>query len=257
MELPIYYMAIIFPMVGFVSGLLGIGGGLVLMPVLLAFGIDMKIAVGVSIIQMVSSSSFGTFLNYRNSALDIRSSLVMGFGGFLGAIIGAYILNIIESIVLQYFFLSILVLAIIQNLGLLRPIQSIKDMHLHLNKKLIFSIGLISGSISIPIGVGGAVVIIAFFSLLGLEAKKASSMSLFFVLFTSLSALMSIYFNSSELILDYQNIIYIAIFTIVGSYLGIYTKNRLHNNFYKKLFLPLYFSSLLTTLYAIYFTTTN
>jgi uncharacterized membrane protein YfcA len=126
------------------------------------------------------------------------------------------------------------------------------DEPLELNRKLIFLIGLISGSISIPIGVGGAIIIIAYFSLLGLEAKKVSSMSLFFVLFTSVSAFISIYFNNNELILDYDIILYLAIFTVIGSYLGITIKNKLHNNHYKKLFLPLYFTSLITTLYSIY-----
>ncbi len=252
MELPIHYMAIIFPIVGFASGLMGVGGGLVLMPILLALGIDMKIAVGISVVQMVSASSFGTILNYKSSTLNIKNSLIMGFGGFLGAITGVYMLSIIESIVLQYLFLSILSLAIIQSLGFIKPIEFLENMHLQLNKKIIFSIGLISGGICIPIGVGGGVVIIAFFSLLGLEAKKVSSMSLFFVLFTSLSALISIYWTSSDLVLEYQDIMSIAIFTMIGSSLGIYTKNKLHNDFYKKLFLPLYVSSLLTTLYAIY-----
>ena len=246
-------MAIIFPLVGFTSGLLGVGGGLVLVPILLALGIDIKIAVGISIVQMVSSSSFGTFLNYRSSTLNIKGSLVMGLGGFLGAIVGIYILNIVESIVLQYLFLSILILAIIKSLGFIKPIQYMEDMHLQSNKKLTFLIGLIAGSICIPIGVGGGIVIIAFFSWLGLEAKKASSMSLFFVLSTSVSALVAIYFNNSELVLEYQDIIYIAIFTMIGSYLGITTKNRLRNDFYNKLFLPLFLSSLLTTLYAMYF----
>jgi uncharacterized membrane protein YfcA len=252
MELPIYYMAVIFLFVGFFSGLLGIGGGIILMPTLLAFGIDMKVAVGISIIQMISASSFGTFLNYKNSTLNIKNSLIMGFGGFIGAIIGAYILNIVESSILQFLFLTIVVVAITQSLGFIKPIWSIGDEPLELNRKLIFLIGLISGSISIPIGVGGAIIIIAFFSLLGLEAKKVSSMSLFFVLFTSVSAFISIYFNNNELILDYNIILYLAIFTIIGSYLGITIKNKLHNNHYKKLFLPLYFASLITTLYSIY-----
>ena len=223
------------------------------MPILLALGIDIKVAVGISIIQMISSSSFGTLLNYKNSTLNIKHSLIMGFGGFLGAIAGVYILNIVESSILQISFLMIIIVAILQSLGFIKPIQAVEDKQLSLNKKLIFIIGLLAGSISIPIGIGGAIIIIAFFSLLGLEAKKVSSMSLFFVLFTSLSAFIFIYFNNRELILNYENIGSIAVFTILGSYLGITTKNKLHNDYYKKLFLPLYFSSLITTMYAIYF----
>lgn len=249
MDLSLYYWIIVFVFVGFSSGLLGIGGGIILMPILLAIGIDIKNAVSISVVQMISSSSFGTFLNYRSANLKIRDSLFLGLGGSLGAVFGIYVLNVLPSIVLQFFLLFILSFAIMQSL---RPIRKIKNLDIQINEKIIFIIGIISGSISIPLGIGGAIVIIAFFSLLGMDAKKISSISLFFVIFTSISAFFTIFLSNNELVVEYDFIILIVLSTMFGSFLGIYAKNKIDIKYYKKFFLPLYLSSLTMTLYSIF-----
>ena len=248
-DIEFYYWIIIFIFVGFSSGLLGIGGGMVLMPILLTLGIDIKNAVGISVVQMMSSSSFGTFLNYRGSSLKLRDSLFLGLGGSIGAIFGIYVLNILSSIILQFALLSILFVAIIQSI---RPITKIENLNISISEKVIFIIGIIAGTISIPLGIGGAIVIIAFFSLLGMDAKRVSSISLFFVLFTSISAFITIFFNNHELILKYDFIITIVLSTMLGSYLGIYTKNKINIIYYKKFFLPLYISVSSMTAYSIF-----
>lgn len=50
---------------GFTSGFFGVGGGMVLVPMLLMYGFVMKEAVAISIMQMVFSSIYGSFLNAK------------------------------------------------------------------------------------------------------------------------------------------------------------------------------------------------
>ncbi len=45
--------------VGTLSGFFGIGGGMILIPLLLLIGVDIKSAIGISIVQMVFSSFYG------------------------------------------------------------------------------------------------------------------------------------------------------------------------------------------------------
>ena len=51
--------------VGFLSGFLGIGGGAAAVPILVFLGFDVKYAIGVSVLQMMFSSVYGSLL-YSN-----------------------------------------------------------------------------------------------------------------------------------------------------------------------------------------------
>ena len=51
-------------LVGTLSGFFGIGGGMILIPILMLTGMDIKTAIGISVIQMVFSSFYGSYLNH-------------------------------------------------------------------------------------------------------------------------------------------------------------------------------------------------
>jgi uncharacterized membrane protein YfcA len=51
--------------VGAISGFFGVGGGMILVPMLMSIGVDIKSAIGISVVQMVFSSVYGSYLNYR------------------------------------------------------------------------------------------------------------------------------------------------------------------------------------------------
>ena len=56
-------------MTGFISGFFGIGGGMVLVPILVMSGYLMKEAIAISIMQMVFSSIYGSYLNFRKGVI--------------------------------------------------------------------------------------------------------------------------------------------------------------------------------------------
>ncbi|MDX1296432.1 MAG: TSUP family transporter, partial [Sulfurimonadaceae bacterium] len=68
----IFELALIGIGVGVLSGFFGIGGGTILVPALLLMGFDMKTAIGISIVQMVFASVYGSYLNSKKGTLDIK-----------------------------------------------------------------------------------------------------------------------------------------------------------------------------------------
>ena len=61
---------------GIMSGFFGVGGGTILVPLLLLYGFDMKSAVAISIMQMVFSSIYGSFLNSRQNKKSSKMGLL-------------------------------------------------------------------------------------------------------------------------------------------------------------------------------------
>lgn len=90
----IFELIIFGALTGFISGFFGVGGGMVLVPLLLYTSFQMKQAVAISIMQMVFSSIFGSILNLRNNSLKIKEGLILGVGGFLGGLQSSFILKL-------------------------------------------------------------------------------------------------------------------------------------------------------------------
>ncbi len=85
----IWPMVTIALLVGCLQGFLGVGGGFILVPVLIVF-LDMKPhhAVGTSLVTIVISSIFATFLYFKAGKVLIPVSLLLGLGSLLGVCFG-------------------------------------------------------------------------------------------------------------------------------------------------------------------------
>ena len=74
--------------VGFVSGLFGIGGGFLMAPILVFLGIPPTVAVASQASHVVASSTSGVISYSSQGAVDYRMGGIMALGGALGAIGG-------------------------------------------------------------------------------------------------------------------------------------------------------------------------
>lgn len=234
---------------GAMSGFFGIGGGTILVPILLVFGFATKDAIGISIVQMVFGSIYGSYLNHKKGSLIVGDGIFVGLGGFLGGYIGGYITQYIADIVLQILFFGLVVFAL---LGILFSKQHKEDHTTKtLSKTLLFFIGLVIGVFGITLGVGGSIVLTPLLvGLLHYPIKKAVSAGLFFVVFSSVAGMFSRLMTGT---IDFENGFLVAIASLIGVWFGIWLKGHVVDRNHKAALLMLYVIILIILINKIWF----
>jgi len=227
-------------LVGTLSGFFGIGGGMILIPILMLLGIDIKTAIGISIVQMVFSSIYGSYLNYKKGSLVLGEGIWVGVGGFFGGFIGAYVSTLIPDRILSYMFLSLLFFALYR-LFSAKPSDdgSVKT----LNSMVLFAVGGIIGIFAISLGVGGSILLTPILAgFLHYPIKKAVSAGLFFVAFSSIAGLIS-HLSVGHIELDKG--LYVATASLLGVFIGVHLKDKVSASKHKLYLLIMYVVALL------------
>jgi len=220
---------------GFIGGFFGVGGGMVLVPLLLFAGFNMKSSVAISVMQMVFTSVFGTFLNYKKNKDFLKDGLFLGFGGFTGGLLSGVIVSNVSNTSLQYLFLSIVALAIYRIS--ITSTTVVKEQTKH-NIILLLIIGFCIGIIAMSIGVGGSIMLTPILvSFMYYSLKDASSLGLFFVVFSSIAGFISLSLHGSML---YNEGLLVGSASLVGVYFGIKAKNIINIKSYKVYLLTMY-----------------
>jgi hypothetical protein len=232
--------------VGLLSGFFGIGGGTILVPLLLVLGYEIKDAIGISVVQMVFSSVYGSYLNNKKGTLDVPMVLVIGLGGFLGALLSGYIASYFSDFILEIIFLSFAIFALIRLFFKPKEHRDQKEV----SKLVLFSIGVPLGALSMTIGVGGSIILVPILvGFLHVPLKKATSAGLFFVVFSSVSGLIS---HALEGNVDYESGIIIGLASLVGVYVGIMLKGRVTAKLQKNLLVAFYLAVVIYLLQRVF-----
>lgn len=106
---------------GTLAGLLGIGGGVVLVPVLVVlFGELPVIAKGTSVAVIIPTSIMGTWRNRLARNVDIRVAAIVGLTGVLSAVLGGTIADRMDQDLSNILFASLIVIVIVRMLRDLR-----------------------------------------------------------------------------------------------------------------------------------------
>ncbi|CAJ1189407.1 sulfite exporter TauE/SafE family protein [Fructilactobacillus sanfranciscensis] len=101
----IMIMLIVGIAVGVLGSILGIGGGMIITPVLtLGFGLDIKYAIGASIIAVIATSSGATIAYLKDNVLNLRVAMFLEIATSIGAIMGALLTGVIRPVFLYLLF---------------------------------------------------------------------------------------------------------------------------------------------------------
>ena len=96
---------------GVLAGLLGVGGGVVMIPAMIVLlGIPNVIAKGTSLAVIIPTAITGTYRNRVAKNVDLRAAAIVGGGGIVSAVFGAWISARLSDAVSNALFASLLVI---------------------------------------------------------------------------------------------------------------------------------------------------
>jgi len=90
MDVNIVLIMLYGALVGFLSGLVGVGGGFLITPLLIFTGVPPIVAVASGAAQMAGTASGASYLHWRRGAIDFKMGLVLMLGSSLGGGFGVY-----------------------------------------------------------------------------------------------------------------------------------------------------------------------
>ena len=105
-------LAVVGVAAGFLAGLLGVGGGVVMVPAMvLLFGFDQHVAQGTSLLVILPAALTGSYTHHRNGRLVLRDAALLALGGVIGAVLGSVFALSLEDVLLRRLFAVFLLLS--------------------------------------------------------------------------------------------------------------------------------------------------
>lgn len=245
MEPYIFYIIILLATgagIGFLSGLLGVGGGFIMVPIqfwlLTSMGVDpttaIRISLGTSLAVILPTALSGAYGHYKRGAVLLRPAAYLAATGLIGGILGATIASNISGNVLTILFgASALIVAIRMIMGKNKETkEQPKDGAVYYTSGGLFA-GLMSGLL----GVGGGFIIVPFMTIImKYDIHKAIGTSTLVIVFTAIGGIISYIFNGLNVSglppysLGYVNMlqfVLLAVASIPIAQLGVKAAHRL------------------------------
>jgi uncharacterized membrane protein YfcA len=242
--------------VGFLSGMLGLGGGFLMTPLLMFIGIPPNVAVATSANQIVAASVSGALSHWRQGLVDVKMGMYLLLGGLFGSFTGIWIFKLLSNAGQIETFLAIVYFILLFSIGTLMLIESsqvIRDrirkrtvkrkLHYHnwahrlpfkvrfYSSNLYISvippilIGYFIGILSATMGIGGSFILIpAMIYFLGMPTSKVIGTSLFQIIF--ITAFVTLLHATSTFAVDAVLAFSLILSSVIGAQLGVMFTNK-------------------------------
>jgi len=179
---------------GFAGGLLGIGGGLIAIPVLTwLYGMDQHLAQGTALVMITPNVLLGFLRYHQKHPVDFRAVGVISLFSMAAAYAAGRLAGGIDAAMLRIAFALFLVaLALYFGAGLLRgrELRNETTASRDIPSPALPLLGLVSGAMSGIFTIGGGLIVVpALVSLFRMEQTRAQGMALALVVPSSLIAL--------------------------------------------------------------------
>lgn len=183
---------------GFASGLLGLGGGFLIVPLqyflLKYIGVNpelaMPISLGTSLAIIIPTSMSGAYRHTRTMGNIVKPGIKLGLFGVIGGLIGGFVASGLPSRVLEIIFGCLLLFVVFKNIIDINKERD--EAKIPFNLITTGIIGLLVGFSSGLLGVGGGIFLIAILTtLLGFSLIEAIGISSVFICLTAVGGFLS------------------------------------------------------------------
>jgi uncharacterized membrane protein YfcA len=231
--------------VGFLSGMFGVGGGFLLTPLLIFYGIPAEVAVATTASHLTASSMAGAVAQWRRRVIDFKMAGVMLAGGVVGTVLGVQLFALLRRLGQSELVISAGYVLLLGSIGALMLNESLRTLRaarsttprpaperhnwihglpfkmrfrasrLYISVLPPLVLGVIVGVLSSILGVGGGFVIVpAMIYLLRMPTSVVVGTSLTqIVVVTAMTTIL-------HAVSDFSVDILLALFLILGGVIG-------------------------------------
>ncbi|MGF1719358.1 sulfite exporter TauE/SafE family protein [Vibrio kyushuensis] len=176
----VIYCALLGSGVGFLAGLLGIGGGLVIVPILSSILLHFEVlpseqvvvaAIATSLASILFTSTSSAIAHHKNGNVPWEIAPWIMTGVALGALVSGFMAALLPELVVRMVF-AVSVVLIALKMFLSSKNESPKERQLP-HKGLLTILTTITGGLSAMIGIGGGALLVPLLTFFSLDMKKA------------------------------------------------------------------------------------
>jgi len=242
-------VTILLVVLGFCAGLLGaltgIGGGVLLTPILaLHFGIPIRQAIGTSLVAVITTSAASSSIHLQRHTTDIRLGMTLELATAFGAAVTAYLVGYFNRNALEGLFAAFLLYSAITILVRGGKVKSDELVTTNGDGKVIgngeivippyepkryplgLSASLVAGALSGLLGIGGGPIKVpVMFIFMNVPLMVATATSNFMIGVTAAASAI-VYYKRGDILVDYSAPLAVGVF--VGSLLGARLAPRVH-----------------------------
>ncbi len=219
MTVPAEMILLLGTVVGFLSGVFGVGGGFLTTPFLIFMGLPPGVAVGTQSNQLVAASVSGVLAHWKRGNVDFKMGGVMLAGSVVGSVIGVFIFRLLQHMGQIDFVISLLYVVLLGSMGLMMLWESVNALvkkrsgeggallqhnaffrslpykmrfersRLYISVLIPVGIGFLGGLLVAIMGIGGGFLLVpAMIYILGMPTILVAGTSLFQIMFTTVFA---------------------------------------------------------------------
>jgi uncharacterized protein len=242
-------VSLLLVVLGFFAGLLGaltgIGGGILLSPILaLHFGVPIRQAIGTSLVAVITTSAASSSVHLQRHTTDIRLGMTLELATSFGAAITAYLVAYFNRSVLEGLFAGFLLYSaftILRRGGKIQPEDETGQLPVSKNGEIVIppyepqryplglSASLVAGALSGLLGIGGGPIKVpVMYIFMDVPLMVATATSNFMIGVTAAASAI-VYYKRGDILVQYAAPLAVGVF--MGSLLGARLSPRIHTRY--------------------------